>query len=44
MEVVVEEEERLGLNQEILEIAMRNKQEEEEQGDEWVDHSDIEDD
>ena len=38
-------EERQGLNQEIQEAVRRNKKqrEEEDSGDEWVDHSDMED-
>ena len=46
MEVAVDIEERQGLNQEIQEAVRRNKkqrEEEEDSGDEWVDHSDMED-
>ena len=45
MEVAVDIEERQGLNQEIQEAVRRNKKqrEEEDSGDEWVDHSDMED-
>ena len=45
MEVAVDVEERKGLNQEIKEAAVRNRREsDEDSGDEWVDHSDMEDD
>ncbi len=48
MEVAVDLEERQGLNQEIQETIMRNRKAKEEEdalasGDEWVDHSDMED-
>lgn len=50
MEVAVDLEERQGLNQEIQETILRNKKAKEEEdddalasGDEWVDHSDMED-
>ena len=48
MEVAVDLEERQGLNQEIQEMIMRNRKAREEEdaiasGDEWVDHSDMED-
>jgi len=48
MEVAVDAEERQGLEQEIQEAVKRNRKEEEERsgedsGDEWVDHSDMED-
>ena len=48
MEVAVDLEERQGLNQEIQEMILRNKKAKEEDetfasGDEWVDHSDMED-
>ena len=45
MEVVVDEDERKGLNQEIKEAAVKNRRDnEEDSGDEWVNHSDMEDD
>jgi len=45
MEVAVDVEERKGLNQEIKEAAVRNRKDsDEDSGDEWVDHSDMEDD
>eukprot|EP00092_Neocalanus_flemingeri_P007418 GFUD01008011.1.p1 GENE.GFUD01008011.1~~GFUD01008011.1.p1 ORF type:complete len:2535 (+),score=676.26 GFUD01008011.1:509-8113(+) len=45
MEVAVDVEERKGLNQEIKEAAVRNRRDsEEDSGDEWVDHSDMEED
>ena len=44
MEVVVDAEERLGLNKEIAEISRKIMMQQEESGDEWVDHSDMEDD
>ena len=48
MEVAVDLEERQGLNQEIQETIMRNRKAKEDEdaiasGDEWVDHSDMED-
>merc|ERR1712042_335874 len=44
MEVAVDVEERKALNQEIKEAAVINRTEtEEDSGDEWVDHSDMED-
>ena len=44
MEVSVDVEERKALNQEIKEAAVMNRTEtEEDSGDEWVDHSDMED-
>lgn len=49
MEVAVDLEERQGLNQEIQENILRNRKRREEEGedlesgDEWVDHSDMED-
>ena len=48
MEVAVDAEERQGLEQEIQEAVKRNRKKEEERsgedsGDEWVDHSDMED-
>ena len=50
MEVAVDLEERQGLSQEIQETILRNKKAKEEEdddvlasGDEWVDHSDMED-
>ena len=44
MEVAVDVEERKGLNQEIKEAAVRNgRDSDEDSGDEWVDHSDMED-
>ena len=44
MEVAVDVEERKALNQEIKEAAVMNRTEtEEDSGDEWVDHSDMED-
>ena len=48
MEVAVDAEERQGLQQEIQEAVKRNRKQEEEgsgedSGDEWVDHSDMED-
>ena len=50
MEVAVDLEERQGINQEIQETILRNKKAKEEEdddalasGDEWVDHSDMED-
>ena len=45
MEVVVDVDERKGLNQEIKEAAVKNvRDNEEDSGDEWVNHSDMEDD
>ena len=45
MEVVVDVDERKGLNQEIKEAAVQNRRDnEEDSGDEWVNHSDMEDD
>jgi len=45
MEVAVDIEERKALNQEIKEAAVENRREtEEDSGDEWVDHSDMEED
>jgi len=45
MEVAVDVEERKALNQEIREAAVMNRRDtEEDSGDEWVDHSDMEDD
>jgi len=45
MEVAVDVEERKGLNQEIKEAAVQNRRDnDEDSGDEWVDHSDMEDD
>ena len=45
MEVAVDVEERKSLNQEINEAAIRNTRDSnEDSGDEWVDHSDMEDD
>ena len=45
MEVVVDEDERKGLNQEINEAAdQKRRDNEENSGDEWVNHSDMEDD
>ena len=45
MEVAVDVEEREALNQEIKEAAIENRRDtEEENGDEWVDHSDMEED
>ena len=44
MEVVVDAEERSGLNQYLAEITRKKMLEPEESGDEWVDHSDMEDD
>ena len=46
MEVAVDIEERQGLNQEIQEAVRRNKKQrekEEDSGDGWEDHSDMED-
>ena len=44
MEVAVDVEERKALNQEIREAAVMNRRDtEEDSGDEWVDHSDMED-
>ena len=45
MEVAVDVEERQGLSQEIQEAVRRNRREEagDRSGDEWVDHSDMED-
>ena len=44
MEVAVDVEERQGLSQEIQEAVRRNRSEEgDRSGDEWVDHSDMED-
>ena len=45
MEVVVDVDERKGLNQEIKEAAVQNRRDnDEDSGDEWVNHSDMEDD
>ena len=44
MEVAVDVEERKGLDQEIKEAGVRNsRNNDEDSGDEWVDHSDMED-
>ena len=42
MEVVVDMQERNVFNQDVLEAA-KNKRKEEESGEDWVDHSDMED-
>ena len=45
MEIAVDVEERKGLHQEIQEAAVRNRRiSDEDSGDEWVDHSVMEDD
>lgn len=45
MEVAIDVEEREALNQEIKDAAIENRRDtEEESGDEWVDHSDMEED